>query len=518
MSKSQNLLQKQIRYVASTPLRIFALVSVLLLIELQYNATTDLITERGNETAKRIATVTQYGVFSGDVDFIREIIAKEIARNDIELVLIKGSDGEEIAKAGEESLQHRYLHRQFTSAIEVNDNGAIEVVATVIVDIDLAPIYSRYLMALLAALVLLAITNSIATALARRTADRIIGPLMDLKNVVNAIASGKLDARSNVQTKTEIRELEEGVNAMADTIESLRNDMQSQINSAKKELNEAREKEVQERVNQYIAYRSGQLELTSNMIHDIGNAITTVQFRADELSRHRGRIHAIPAAINKIISKDNVNRDELLELLQVVADVIATQSQNDTGNDLEVISKVASHIADIIRLQRKSVRSSHSADRFTLSSLFDDALNIVTVSCQPIRDGLITLDVDGDDIEVELPENPLLQCMVNLIKNSAEAIDANSYQGGGNIRLYATFVDDRTIKISVTDNGEGFSQHEIEEAFNFAFTTKEQGSGSGLNSTARIIESMGGVVSIESEGKGYGATISMRLPISLIEA
>ena len=94
------------------------------------------------------------------------------------------------------------------------------------------------------------------------------------------------------------------------------------------------------------------------------------------------------------------------------------------------------------------------------------------------------------------------QCLVNLIKNSLEAMPS-----GGNIDI-RTGLDNDFVFLEVEDTGKGMSEDELQNALSPFYTTKKDGYGLGLAMIKKIIEEFGGRVEITSkEGVGTKATI-----------
>jgi two-component system NtrC family sensor kinase len=73
--------------------------------------------------------------------------------------------------------------------------------------------------------------------------------------------------------------------------------------------------------------------------------------------------------------------------------------------------------------------------------------------------------------------------------------------------------DGDTVEVKVIDNGSGISPENLKRIFSPFFTTKPvgQGTGLGLSVCYGIIDSMGGVMEVESR-RNEGTTFSIYLP------
>ncbi len=67
------------------------------------------------------------------------------------------------------------------------------------------------------------------------------------------------------------------------------------------------------------------------------------------------------------------------------------------------------------------------------------------------------------------------------------------------------------VEISVSDEGDGIAPEMVDRIFDPFFTTKRGGSGLGLATVHRIVESHGGSIRVESQ-LGRGTTVRVRLP------
>jgi two-component system, NtrC family, sensor histidine kinase HydH len=114
-------------------------------------------------------------------------------------------------------------------------------------------------------------------------------------------------------------------------------------------------------------------------------------------------------------------------------------------------------------------------------------------------------DLDQDLPLVMLDPNQIKQVLINLVKNSLEAMD-----GEGKITI-VTCIRGGCIALSVTDNGKGIQPEIMREIFNPFFTTKKTGTGLGLAVINKIIEDHHGTITVEST-KGHGTTFTVILP------
>jgi nitrogen fixation/metabolism regulation signal transduction histidine kinase len=120
----------------------------------------------------------------------------------------------------------------------------------------------------------------------------------------------------------------------------------------------------------------------------------------------------------------------------------------------------------------------------------------------------IIANVNPEDIAIVADYAQVEQILINLIKNSIEALSGKK---NGTIHLKAFYADDCTL-IQVEDNGIGISADIIEDIFVPFYTTKENGSGIGLSLSKQIMQNHGGTISVNSvPDKGSVFTLKFQL-------
>ena len=72
---------------------------------------------------------------------------------------------------------------------------------------------------------------------------------------------------------------------------------------------------------------------------------------------------------------------------------------------------------------------------------------------------------------------------------------------------------DGQLEIAVEDTGVGISSEVMGRIWEFGFTSKADGHGFGLHSSAVAAQQLGGSVSADSAGAGKGARFAVKIPV-----
>jgi len=106
---------------------------------------------------------------------------------------------------------------------------------------------------------------------------------------------------------------------------------------------------------------------------------------------------------------------------------------------------------------------------------------------------------------VDLDPRQFIQAVQNLVINAIQALER-----GGTITV-TTEATGAGVALSVADNGPGIPLEIQGRIFEVFFTTREKGTGLGLNIVSRIVEEHRGKLTLASE-PGKGATFRIELP------
>lgn len=275
------------------------------------------------------------------------------------------------------------------------------------------------------------------------------------------------------------------------------------------------------------AFAQGRLEVVDTVLHNIGNAVNSVTTGTETLYRDVsngqlvGRLLALADAIEphgddwiEYIRNDPQGQKVRPFIISLAKDF--GRRNRRLKKTVERVRDRAQHIADIVRTERPGGGSGMSLKDINLRDALAGAIKVARDSTD---NGGVRIEVDCAQApkEIRTQESQFHQMMVNVIKNSTQAIhelaESDGLEDEPRIRIRAR-IDGEFLDLEVRDNGVGFSTKDTRKFFAAGYTTKESGTGLGLHSAANFVVGSGGRIELSSHGLGRGATtrIKLRLP------
>ena len=265
---------------------------------------------------------------------------------------------------------------------------------------------------------------------------------------------------------------------------------------------------------------AGMAEIATNVLHNVGNVLNSVNISADLVARKLRSSKA--QGLAKAVTMINEHKHDLGEFitgdergkllpgyLNQLVEAIAAEQQS-MSDELTQLSKSVDHIKDIVSTQQSYAGVSTMEEPLHIRDLLEDALRMNSGALSRHN---VTVIREYDDVpRVMADKHRLLLILINLISNAKQAM-ANLADRPREITLLVKAIEDNTLRISVKDAGEGILPENMTRIFAHGFTTRKDGHGFGLHSCALAAVEMKGHLTAHSDGPGKGAVFTLELPL-----
>lgn len=305
------------------------------------------------------------------------------------------------------------------------------------------------------------------------------------------------------------------------------------VNKALQTANEDLELRVEERTRELkdtqselldTARQAGMAEIATNVLHNVGNVLNSVNISADLVTRKLRGSKAL--GLGKAMQLINDHQGDLGTFLtedpkgkllpgylNQLVDAIALEQQGMT-DELAQLTKSVDHIKDIVATQQSYAGANSLMEPLHISELLEDALRMNSGALT--RHHVTVVKEYGDVPQVMGDKHRLLLILINLISNAKYAM-SDLTNRPRQMTLGVKIVEDKILQVSVKDDGEGIAEENMTRIFSHGFTTRKEGHGFGLHSCALAAIEMNGHLTAHSDGPGKGALFTLQIPLKTVK-
>ena len=264
--------------------------------------------------------------------------------------------------------------------------------------------------------------------------------------------------------------------------------------------------------------QAGMAEIATGVLHNVGNVLNSVNVSASLIKEaaENGSTRRLQLICNLLDEQEDLGAffssdpraTKVLPFLHGVIEKLDECRQQLLDETVNMTDRI-SHIKVIVGKQQEHAKTVTVVEVLDMVEVLDDA---ITLAADGFASNGVTLENEAlDEAMVEMDKHKVVQILVNLLKNAAQA----AAQGGADSPMVWVSVacDDGRASVTVRDNGVGISPEHLSKIFTHGFTTKKEGHGFGLHNSGNAAQEMNGGLSVHSEGLGHGAEFTLWLPL-----
>ncbi|MEX1010726.1 MAG: two-component regulator propeller domain-containing protein [Balneolaceae bacterium] len=279
-------------------------------------------------------------------------------------------------------------------------------------------------------------------------------------------------------------------------------------------LNETRDELVEK------AHKAGMAEIATGVLHNVGNVLNSITTSASQIEElvHQSSIgnwfrsvelmKSNKSRLHNFLTEDPKGQ-LLLDYLPKLEELIRIERQELLKNQKRLVEKVKL-INEIIEAQQSIASAGSLSEEIELDKLVEDTVMLFSESID--RHNIqVELDLSASR-PVRIARSKVMHVLINLIENARDAL-GQLEEGREKVITIHIERDSEETRLIVSDNGKGIPEENLNRVFQHGFTTKHDGHGFGLHSSANYMTEMGGELRVRSEGHGAGASFILSFPL-----
>jgi NO-binding membrane sensor protein with MHYT domain/two-component sensor histidine kinase len=285
-------------------------------------------------------------------------------------------------------------------------------------------------------------------------------------------------------------------------------------------LQEERKRELQSQLRD-ASRDAGMAEVATGVLHSVGNVLNSLgvsaslmqsqlrESRVGNVQRLAELLAAQGDQVGRFLETDERGRQMPTYLAQLGENLNVENQRLQT--EAAAIAAHVGHIRTIVAAQQTYARRGGVTESVDLAQLLDSA---VAIHFADMTDVIIRREYEPLDL-LTLDRHKLIQILGNLLSNARHALkDRGDTRRELTLRIRRQNSD--AVAIEIQDSGVGIAADVLGRLFEFGFTTKRDGHGFGLHTSAILAQELSGELVAFSDGLGCGARFVLRLPTDTV--
>lgn len=195
-----------------------------------------------------------------------------------------------------------------------------------------------------------------------------------------------------------------------------------------------------------------------------------------------------------------------IAVIKAYLDMMDINNKNKVKEYIPIIKSEIDRLLNLLQDFLLVNNSSINLDIMDINMLIEDVIKKER-SLIENKNIKLKLNLIDDEIYINGDYNRLSQVLINIIKNSIEAIDNDN----GIIKI-KNIIKNNYINIIIEDNGYGISEKNLKMIKEPFYTTKNRGTGLGVSLSDEIVKAHNGILIYDSK-EARGTKVTIKLPL-----
>jgi signal transduction histidine kinase len=263
-------------------------------------------------------------------------------------------------------------------------------------------------------------------------------------------------------------------------------------------------------------YCKQDLEILSVLLDNAILAIENVTYHEEHVTHLKHIFQADRLAVIGQLAAGAAHeiRNPLTSIKSIIqyvhGDIHEPRKYNMIKTVLLEVDRINDILTGLLSFSRQTEPVKHE---FDLVAMIDQTISLIRNTRNKKQIELVATYY-ASSIPVVADSDQMKQVMMNIILNAFDAIDGD---GKVNIDVQpATFNGELFYTITITDNGKGIEEENLERLFDPFYTTKEEGTGLGLSISYGIIHRHRGNIEVVNYPNG-GAQVIIQIPKGIVD-
>jgi signal transduction histidine kinase len=263
---------------------------------------------------------------------------------------------------------------------------------------------------------------------------------------------------------------------------------------------------------------AGMADVATSVLHNMGNVLNSISVSSVLLRQKVNNISS--AKLTKLVDllQNEPGKQDLIDIKtpggKKLVNYLSLLAQEFTQEKATLLEEVISmganinQIKNVVQMQESIPKPTIVISNVLISVLINDFLKDIKSQLENHKINVVC--EYKNNLSITTDKFQFKKIIHNLIQNAVDSLITCNHTDK-QLVISSDVDKDNNVIIQIADNGLGIPSENMNEIFNFGFTTKNKSHGFGLHYCSITAKELGGNLQVSSKGAGQGAVFTLTL-------